>query len=527
MGTLSLVNANILTMNPQAPVASGMVIRDGRIQGLINGESRSNDLVADGEQIDLNGYTILPGLCDSHIHLEKYALFMDQVNCETGALSECLEKIKIRCDQTPAGEWVLGHGWNQNTWGQYGTLEALDAVSTNHPVYLTAKSLHAGWANSRALELANLSNASPDPPKGKFGRTPQGQLNGLLYEDAMLLLSSVIPKPSESTLIEMIVRAQARLHEYGITSIHDFDGERCLRALLKLEQDDRLRLRVMKQIREKEFPRAVAEDYRSRFRTDWIRIGHLKLFADGALGPRTAAMLNGYESDTDNVGMLLFSTEEIVEIGIAANQSGYPLAVHAIGDKANRTVLDAFDVLKNRGIVAAPFPHRIEHVQLLQERDVPRLAKLDVTASMQPIHALSDLEMAKLHWGERVRWSYAWNSQFETGAHVIFGSDAPVETPDPWAGIFASIARRPVGSAPDTPVWVPEECISIDKSIRAYTSLPAACSPWKSLIGQIAPGYAADIIILDRNPMEMDADAILKIQPCAVMVNGEWMVREF
>jgi predicted amidohydrolase YtcJ len=453
-------------------------------------------------------------LCDAHIHIEKYARILDQIDCETSTLEECLDKVEKRCQVALKGDWVLGHGWDQNRWGGYGSLKDLDSVS-------------AGWANSKAMAQCGLSDSSEDPPKGKLQRDSQGQLTGILFEDALLLISAKIPKPDESELAAMILRAQDHLHRWGITAIHDFDGLRCLNALHRLELDTKLKLRVLKHVREKEFNQAVEGNFRTRYDSDWIRIGHLKLFSDGALGPRTAAMLEHYEGDPGNLGMLLFSTDELVEIGRSAIQSGFPMAIHAIGDRANRTALDAFKVLKDLDLDNPPFPHRIEHVQLLDKDDVTRLADLGITASMQPIHAVSDQQMADQYWGDRVRWGYAWKAQFSAGAQVVFGSDAPVESPDPWLGIYAAITRKPMGAKVDSGAWIPEERVSLSEALQAYTKSPAQSTAWRSFIGQLGAGFSADLIVLEQDPFNIQEDGIPELRPCGVMVNGEWVIREF
>jgi predicted amidohydrolase YtcJ len=519
-----LANARIHTMNTEIPSGSCLHIEEGRIRAVLDGITPDEPGL---EKLDLEGRTVMPGLCDAHIHIEKYAQILDQIDCETQTLEECLRKVEKRCKKAPPSDWVLGHGWDQNRWGGYGSLIDLDSVSPNNPVYLTAKSLHAGWANSKALALCGISNTSDDPPKGKLQRDSQGQLTGILFEDALLFVSTKIPKPDESELTTMILRAQERLLDWGITGIHDYDGLLCLRALHLLEKDAKLKLRVLKQIREKEFVEAVDGDFRTRYDSDWIRIGHLKLFSDGALGPRTAAMLEPYEGEPGNLGMLLFSQEELVEIGQAAIQAGYPMAIHAIGDRANRTVLDAFEQLLTLNLNTPPFPHRIEHVQLLDKDDVPRLAELGISASMQPIHAVSDHLMADKYWGKRVRWSYAWNAQFTAGAQVMFGSDAPVESPDPWAGIHAATTRKPLPPKNNSPAWIPEECVSLSEALKAYTKSPAQFSAWRSFIGQLGIGFSADLIVLDQDPFLVGLDGIAEIQPCGVMVDGEWVIRNF
>jgi predicted amidohydrolase YtcJ len=526
--SLVIDNAHIYTMDPSRPFARGLSVQAGRIHSLRNDVSAQHFPESKLESIDLEGRFILPGLCDAHIHLEKYALMLDQVDCETPSLAECLARVAARCSAAEQAAWVLGHGWNQNDWGGFGSVQELDAVSSDNPVYLTAKSLHAGWANSKALALCGLTASTEDPPKGRLQRDDRGQLTGVLFEDAMRLISDKLPKPEPSDLKQRIARAQAKLNEWGITAIHDFDGLGCYDALKQLEHERELRLRVLKHIRRKDFEAALGLGLKAGATTDWIRIGHLKLFADGALGPRTAAMLQGYETEADNLGMLQLDMAELVEIGSTAIPAGFPLSIHAIGDRANRTALDAFEKLKDlEQTFALPFPHRIEHAQLLDPADINRPSSLGITVSMQPIHAISDQPMADLYWGERVRWSYAWNSQFQSGAMVIFGSDAPVETPDPWLGLHAAIMRQPVGSSADAAAWVAEERVSAMDAFRAYTTNPAQSSSWGSSLGQLSEDSCADLIVLDKDPMRATGEELKQLRPSGVLVDGEWVFRNF
>ena len=525
----ALSNARIYLMDAQSTTARYAHIQQGRMHSLFEDAPEQDSFDNNTEIIDLDGRTILPGLCDSHIHIAKYALMLDQVDCETGSIKECLSRIRSRCQETEPGTWVLGHGWNQNDWGRYGTREELDAISVDNPVYLTAKSLHAGWANSKALELCGITDNIEDPPRGKLQRDERGLLTGILYEDAVLLISTRIPKPDSSTLATKILSAQEKLNEWGITAIHDFDGLNCLHALETLEGNGSLHLRVLKHIRKKDFETALQAGLYSGSTGDWIRIGHLKLFADGALGPRTAAMLRGYEGEQENLGMLQLDVDEIVEIGRHSIQAGFPLAIHAIGDRANRTVLDAFEQLQEvKPNSPLPFPHRIEHAQLLHPEDLERPSRLGITVSMQPIHAISDQAMADQYWGERVRWSYAWNSQFKAGATVIFGSDAPVDSPNPWLGMHAAIARQaPCGEDDGASAWVAEERVSLIEALRAYSALPAQSACWDKSIGQLSKGCKADLIVLDQDPSLVKPHELKQLKPSGVMIDGEWVIRNF
>lgn len=522
--TLLLENANIYTFgDPSGPVES-LAIQDGRVFALGDREQLRQTIPSNFTRIDLGGRVILPSLTDSHIHFEKFSLNHEQIDCDTNSIDECLSQIQSIAEMLEPGEWIRGHGWDQNLWGRYGTKEELDRVTTSNPAYITAKSLHAAWANTIALNQAGLSANSADPPKGKLQRREDGSLTGILYEYAMLLISDIIPRPSPSDLSQIMLRGQDELLRLGITSIHDFDGTRCLRALQLLREDSLQQLRVVKSIHFDDFESYIEAGLHTGFGDEWIRIGAVKLFSDGALGPLTAAMLDPYEVDASNSGFLLLTEEEIIEIGKRAVLNGLALAIHAIGDQANRVVLDAFEELrtfetKNR---IKPLAHRIEHLQLISEEDTRRPANLDIIVSMQPIHATSDMRMADRYWGDRVQQSYGWRSQIDSGSKLVFGSDAPVDSANPFLGIYAAITRKLPGVAANAEPWVPEQRIKLQEAFNAYSVWPAQSVGLGSKLGRLLPGYLADLIVLDDDPFLLDNSELPTIKPSGVMVNGKW-----
>jgi hypothetical protein len=481
------------------------------------------------QTLDLRRAPLIPGLTDAHIHLELYALSLQKVDCETQTREECLRRVAERAAQTPPGAWILGHGWNQNAWEDhphFPTAAELDRAAPRHPVFLTAKSLHAGWANRAALHAAGLTSDSPDPRDGRLGRDEAGTPNGMLFETAMSAVADAIPAPNEAHVAEALLQAQTELWKWGVTGAHDFDRRRCFAALQALHARGQLKLRVLKSLPLEDLPHAAALGLRAGFGDDWLRLGPIKLFADGALGPRTAAMLQPYAGETENRGMLMLDAEEIFEHGRLALDNGFPLAIHAIGDRANHEVLNAFERLRALEGAAPPraaMPHRIEHVQLIHLQDAPRLAQLGVTASMQPIHATSDRMMADRYWGSRAAWAYAWKTQLDAGARLAFGSDAPVESPNPWRGIHAAVTRRGEDGAPDPEGWQPAQRIGVLEALRAYTCGAAIAAGWDDRLGRIAPGHAADLAVLDRDPFECDPTELKDIRPRATMVGGEWV----
>jgi hypothetical protein len=289
-----------------------------------------------------------------------------------------------------------------------------------------------------------------------------------------------------------------------------------------------LGLRVLKSIPLDQLDSAVDLGLRSGFGDDWIRVGAVKVFADGALGPRTAAMLEDYEAEPGNRGTLLQDRETLVEIGRRALPAGLALAIHAIGDRANHEVLQAFSALARHAMPGAPrMPSRVEHVQLLHPEDVPGLARLNLVASMQPIHATSDMEMAQRHWGDRVRTSYAWRSLARVGTRLVFGSDAPVESPNPFWGWHAAVTRRRQDGAPGPDGWLPQERLDRLEALLAFTRHPAELAGLGGRQGILRAGSLADLIVLDRDPLDCAADELFTLRPCGTMVGGRWRYRDF
>lgn len=523
---LALYNANIFTLDAALPQVEALLIDHGKVilagsNDLIKSEVNSRAVMQ-----DMHGLTILPGLTDAHIHLEHYAFSLQKVDCETTSKQDCLKRVAERASQSPKGEWVLGHGWNQNNWQDgFGTASDLDAIAASNPVYLTAKSLHAAWANTLALRLANITTGTPDPTGGKIGRDAQGNPNGILFESAMELVARVIPEPGIDSTVQAIKAAQNTLWQMGITAAHDFDRRRCFQALQILHQRGELGIRVLKSIPLEDLSHAISLGIRTGFGDDFLRVGGLKAFADGALGPRTAAMLQPYEGEPQNRGMLFLDREELAEYGRQAVEHGISLAVHAIGDRANHEVLDAFDQIRlfERQHNLPKFRHRIEHVQIIHPQDVDRLGKLNIVASMQPIHATSDMLMADQFWGERSNLAYAWRSQLDHGAILAFGSDAPVESPNPFWGIHAAITRRRLDGMPLPDGWYPVQKLSLLETIRAYTEGAAYTAGLESRLGKLKSGFLADLIVLPSDPFSIEPNKIRDLRPVSTMVAGDWV----
>ncbi len=523
--TILLTNGRIHTMNPEQVIASAVVVRDGRI--LAVGGDELLDWRGDGvEWIDLAGRGVTPGLVDAHVHFHGFALHLQNVDLDglptREAILDRIRSFATRPSETTG--WLRGRGWRVAAWPNHAfpTAAELDSVVPNRPALLSDKSGHAAWVNTPALRLAGITAATADPPGGQIQRDPDGEPTGVFFEDAIDLVASHIPRPTTDELVAAMRAAQAYCWSVGLTGLHDFDGRDCFAALQSLREAEELGLRVVKNVPVYRLQHALGVGLRSGFGDDWLRIGGVKIFADGALGSKTAAMIAPYEGEPDNVGIVVTDKEEMLERAREAAAGGLSLTVHAIGDRANHDVLDVYEQLR-RDEDGRPGPrlrHRIEHVQVLHPGDLNRLAELNVIASMQPIHATSDMDMADRYWGERARHSYAWRTMWDSGALVVFGSDAPVERIDPLPGLHAAVTRRRADGRPGPDGWYPEQRLALWQAVYAFTGAAARTSGQEKTQGMIAPGKLADLTIFDRDPFAVPAEELLETRIAATMVDG-------
>jgi predicted amidohydrolase YtcJ len=375
--------------------------------------------------------------------------------------------------------------------------------------------------------LAGITADSPDPPGGQIQRDATGRPTGVLFETAIDLLDDIIPRPSEKRLIEAMRLGQRACLEAGLTGIHDFDGRTCFRLLQGLHQGDELALRVVKNIPVRYLDQAIGVGLRSGFGDDWLRIGGVKIFADGALGPRTAAMLAPYEGEPENLGIVVTDKEEMIEQASRASAAGLSVTVHAIGDRANHDVLDVYEAIRaeEQAKGESILRHRIEHFQIVHDSDFERLATLNVVASMQPIHATSDMEMADHHWGARAKNSYAWRRVLEADGLLAFGSDAPVDPIEPLAGIHAAVTRRRPDGSPGRAGWYPEQRLTIDEAIRGFTMGPAKTAGLEKRSGSISPGKLADLTVFERDIYEVAPEELLDVPIAGTMIGGSFRYR--
>ena len=535
-----LVNGWIYPMDARCPRASALAIAGERILAVEGGPSTSETqlspsghslrdrLAPGGVVLDLGGRCVLPGLADSHIHFSSYALSRRVLDLTRAAsLAEVLVLVAERARETDPGGWVLGRGWDQERWPErrFPTAAELDSVAPDHPVMLRAKNGHALVANSLALHLAGVTAGTSEPPGGRIGRDAEGCPDGMLFEDsAMELVTDLIPIPGPEETDDALREAFPRAWRVGLTAIHDVDGISAFTAYQRLHTQGELGLRVVKYLPVDVLDCVLEVGLRAGLGDDWLRVGGIKVFADGALGSRTAAMLAPYIGEPDNVGVLTTDMDALRTIACRAAEGGLPLAVHAIGDRANRMVLDVLADANTTDMNR--LRHRIEHAQLLHPDDVGRLAALGVVASMQPIHATQDCEMADRYWGDRCATGYAWRSLLEAGTTLAFGSDCPVEDLNPFLGIHAAVTRRRINGFPGPEGWYPDQRLTVKEAMHAYTLGAAYAAGLEDRLGSLAPGKLADLVVLDRDIFTCEPMAIAETQVVATMVGGQFVYGE-
>jgi predicted amidohydrolase YtcJ len=524
-----LYNGNIVTLDSRQPRVSAVAICGGRIVAC-GTDDEIVPLAGSGTiRENLGGRFVIPGLIDAHIHWKLTAHALHQVDVfELPNKAMALQRVADRVAVTAPDKWITGWGWTQDFWPDraFPTAADLDVIAPNNPVLLTAKSGHAAWVNSAALRRAGISANTLDPEGGQIMRDAAGEPTGVLLETAIDLARRHMPVLTPDEIADEMAVAQRLALASGLTGIHDFDGPDCLIALQILRERGELALRAVKNINQDWISAAITTGLRWGFGDEWIRIGGLKIFADGALGPRTAYMIEPYDGEPQNYGICVVDKEQMMELVSQASAAGLPSTIHAIGDRAVHDVLDVYEAVREEETARGELPvsrrHRIEHVQLIHPDDAHRLAQLDVIASMQPIHATSDYQMADRYWGERSKWSYNIRLQLDQGVKIALGSDSPVEPFDPLKGIYAAVARRRPDGSPGLDGWYPELRLTVDEALRGFTVGPAYAAGMENRQGKLAPGFLADLVILDRDLYKIPPDEILDTEVLGTMVDGVW-----
>jgi predicted amidohydrolase YtcJ len=526
---LSLYVNGRLHLPVGARPADALAVRGGAIVWVGNGAA-ARDLAAGARVYDLQGAPVWPGLVDSHIHFLWTGLSLADVDLDgLGSLAEAVAAVGARARGLEPGGWIRGGGWNVNIWreGRWPTAADLDAVAPRNPVALASKDRHSLWVNGRALELARIGTGTEAPPGGEISRDEHGAPTGVLKENAQALVQRVMPAPSAAECLEALQSAQRLAHSMGLVGIHNMEGPDALSAFQQLRAAGELHLRVLHSIPSASLDHALALGLRSGMGDEWLRIGGVKIFTDGALGSQTAALFEPFEG-SDNRGILVHEPAAFAEMVRRAWAGGLSLTVHAIGDRANRLTLDAFARVQNGGETThAPggswgrplLPNRVEHAQLLHPADVGRFGASGVIASMQPIHCTSDRDTADRQWGARSAGAYAFRSLLETGATLAFGSDAPVESCNPFWGLYAAITRRRLGR--EEPSWYPEQLISLNEALAAYTLGAAVAAGDEGRRGALVVGMPADFVVLPPTLDLGDPEAVGRATPLATVVGGE------
>lgn len=518
---LILYNGAVRTMDAAMPLAEALAIKGERICAV--GRTQEMEALAGPatRRLDLAGRTVLPGFIDAHVHFTGHGLRLQRVNL-TGAasLEEALARVRAAVGHVREGEWLLGAGWNYNEWPNpvRPTAADLERVAPHVPVALSSKDGHSIWLNTAALRLAGINASTPEMPGGQILRDAAGAPTGILTERAQELIYRVIPEPSAAQLLAAARAAVADAARLGVTGAHNCEGPQAFTALQQLAEAGELSVRVWQMLPMEMLDAALKLGLRTGYGNEWLRIGHVKMFADGALGSRTAEMLAPYEGEPTNYGVAAHSSEELYAAASAAARGRLASAIHAIGDAANRRVLDIYERLTAEGL-GGGLRQRIEHVQLLAPDDTARFARLGVIASMQPIHATQDMRMAERHWGARSRWGYAWRSLLRSGARLAFGTDCPVESLDPLPNLYAAITRRRADGTPPEG-WYPQEKLTLDEAIYAYTMGSAYASGEEHIKGSLTPGKLADLVVLSRDIYATEPEALLETQVDLTFVGG-------
>lgn len=532
---LVLYNGRLHTLDDQQPQATAVALQHGRVLAVGTDDDITQLHLPHAEKINLNGAFVTPGLVDAHCHFQWYALSLRQVNLlDVPSLAEAQRRIASKVADLPVGEWLQGRGWKNQRWPdpRLPHKNDLDPLTSHHPALLRDKSGHTAWVNSLALQQAGITAATPDPEGGEIGRDERGEPTGILYENAIQLVRQHIPAYTNEQIVESMQEAQENCWRVGLTGLHDFDGRASFEALQTLHRQQKLGLRIYKNIPSALIDHAVALGLQTDFGDEWLRIGGVKIFADGALGGKTALMVEPYENEPHNVGIAVTDKEEMYAIASKASAHGLSVTVHAIGDKAVHDILDVYEAVRQdeaqRGDTRQ-LRHRIEHVQVYHPQDRDRLSQLNVIASMQPTHAVSDMEMADAYWGTRARYSYAWRDMLASGALLVFGSDFPVEDIDPRYGLHAAVTRQKRSTserdyAPQG--WYTEQCLSIEEALHAFTLATAVTSGQEAQLGSITPGKQADLTIYDRDLLHIPADEILETDILGTIVGGQFKYRQ-
>ncbi|PYT17929.1 MAG: amidohydrolase [Acidobacteria bacterium] len=522
---LVLLNAQVVTMNEKQPLATAVAISGGRISW-VGETSEAGQRFAGARTLDLSRATVLPGIIDAHTHLLSLGESLLKLNLKDAATPEqAAERVRERARSAAPGQWILGWGWDEGAWAaHYPTHQILSEAAPDNPVLLTGLHSFASWVNRKALQAAGITRDTKDPPNGKIIRDVSGEPTGVLTDRAQALVSRLVPPPTREETKRAIAIAAEECLRHGLTSLHEARVSAAdLDAYRELIREGKLRLRIY----------AMLDGANAALIDEWLKHGPeidraanrltvrcVKVFADGALGSRGAALFEPYSDAPDRKGVVTTPEPEIYRMTRRCLEAGFQVATHAIGDAANHFVLNAYErALKETHASGARL--RIEHAQVLAPPDIPRFVKLGVIASMQPSHCTSDMVWAETRLGpQRVKGAYAWRSVLETGAHLPLSSDFPGETLDPFAGMYAAVTRQDASGKP-AGGWYPAQRLTIQEALRGYTAEAAYAGFEEKDKGSIEPGKLADLTVVSADVTRAPARELLSLRVLRTIIGGE------
>ncbi len=521
---LLLENGTILTLDPSKPRAEAMAVRAGRVQAV----GARSELVAlrgrDTRVLDLHGGCALPAFTDTHCHLNAYGLSMDEVDCSPRAaptIEDVKAKIAAASRTTHPGQWVQARGYDDTQLrpSRHPTRWDLDESAPDVPVILRRRCGHVCVANSRALQMSGVTASGPQVAGGMIDRDERGEPTGVLRERAQQLVRNLIPPPDVETLKRAILRAADAYTREGFCAVHDASGARMeeLAAYRELADEGRLALRVTMMVRDPWIDHLIASGIATGFGSEWIKVGPYKLFSDGGIGPRTAAVTRPYRGEPENFGLPWYSEDELTHYAVNAAKAGFAVAIHAIGDAAVRTTINALAQASNEG-PPLRYPHRIEHCVLPTHDDIARMRQLGIATAVQPnfLYSLGDswLDCLDAALAERC---YPLRSMHQSGVLVVGGSDCPVVLSHPLRGIQTLVERRTQAGKP----IVPAEALDRQTALRLYTDLPPRLMDEASVRGRLEPEMMADVVVLSGDPVAVPVDQIAELQVLMTITGGK------
>jgi predicted amidohydrolase YtcJ len=517
-------NAVVYTMADGQPAAEAFAVRDGRFVAVGASAHVLRSRGPSTRLLDAAGLTVVPGLQDAHGHVLGLGKPLQELDLRaTRSFDAIVKKVRERASAVQPGEWIVGRGWDQNRWAvtDWPAPGPLDLAAPENPVFLTRIDGHAALASRRALAAAGVTRETPDPPGGRLIRDPSGAPTGVLVDRAQAIVAERVPQPSRAQLVEQLLLADREMRRVGLTMVHDAGvSPEIVELYRELVESDRFATRVYVMLTGLNtgdwFTRGPLVDPRQR-----LTVRAIKLVADGALGSRGAALLEEYSDEPGNKGLLVTPPERLYAAARAASEAGFQTAIHAIGDRANREVLDIFERVEREVPRARELRPRDEHAQILDASDIPRFASLGVIASIQATHCTSDMPWAARRIGEgRVaEGAYVWRKLIDSGARLAHGSDFPVERPDPLLGFYAAITRQDTSGAPPAG-WAPDQRLTRVEALRALTLGAAFAAHAERDLGSIEPGKLADFVMLSRDIMRVDPRDVLSTVIVRTVVGG-------